>query len=251
MRVLVILPTYNERDNIESILRAAHGVLPDAGILVVDDSSPDGTAEIAGKVAADIGTIELLVRPKKEGLGPAYREGFRWGLEQGYDVLVEMDSDFSHDPSALPRLIAPIEDGAELVVGSRYVPGGAIPDWTTGRRLLSRFGNLYAKFLLGFDVEDSTAGFRAYAATLLQRIDLDEVRADSYGFQVEMTYRASLAGAKIVEVPIEFVDRVEGTSKMSAFTVAEALVLVTYWGARRLVVPAYRRIDAKAPASHS
>ena len=250
MRVLVILPTFNERDNIESILRAVHGVLPDARILVVDDSSPDGTAEIAGKVAADIGTIEILVRPKKEGLGPAYRAGFRWGLEQGFDVLVEMDSDFSHDPTALPRLLAPIEAGAELVVGSRYVPGGAIPDWTIGRRALSRFGNLYAKYLLGLDVEDSTAGFRAYAATLLGRIDLNEVRADSYGFQVEMTYRARMAGATIVEVPIKFVDRVEGTSKMSAFTVAEALILVTYWGARRLVAPAYRRVNTTTPARH-
>lgn len=241
MRVLVVLPTYNERPNIERMLRAVHGVLPQAGILVVDDSSPDGTAEIAAKVAADIGVVEVLERPRKTGLGAAYRDGFRWGLDEGYDVLVEMDSDFSHDPAALPSLLSPLERGAELVIGSRYVPGGAIPDWTIGRKLLSRFGNIYATHLLGLGVEDATAGFRAYSAPLLGRMELAAVRADSYGFQVEMTYRARLAGATIVEVPIRFVDRVEGTSKMSTFTVAEALVLVTYWGARRLIVPSYRR----------
>jgi dolichol-phosphate mannosyltransferase len=247
VRVLVVLPTYNERANIEAMLRAIGATLPSAAVLVVDDSSPDGTAEIAEKVAADLGCVEVLSRPKKTGLGAAYRDGFRWGLEHGYQVLVEMDSDFSHDPNALPELIAPIEDGrAELVIGSRYVPGGSIPDWTAGRRLISRLGNVYAKLLLGLGVEDSTAGYRAYSGELLSRLDLEAVRADSYGFQVEMTYLARLAGARVIEVPIKFVDRVVGTSKMSTFTIAEALVLVTYWGLRRLAIPKYRHPLAPA-----
>jgi dolichol-phosphate mannosyltransferase len=235
MRVLVVLPTFNEAANIERMLREVRKHLPDASILVVDDSSPDGTAEIAERAAGELGAIEVLVRPEKNGLGPAYRAGFAWGLERGYDGFVEMDSDFSHDPAALPSLVAAFAAGAELVIGSRYVPGGSIPDWSLRRRLLSRFGNRYAKALLGLRVEDSTAGFRVYAASLLRRIPLDEVRADGYGFQIEMTYRARRAGAPITEVPIRFVDRVEGESKMSMSTVTEALALVTVWGLRRLV----------------
>ena len=234
VRVLVVLPTYNESDNIERILRAVREALPLANILVVDDSSPDGTAGIAEKVADDLGAIDVFVRPEKNGLGPAYRAGFRWGLDRGYDALVEMDSDFSHDHAALPLLVAPVEAGAELSIGSRYVPGGEIPQWSVSRRMLSRFGNLYAKVMLGLGVEDSTAGFRVYAASLLRRIDLESVRADGYGFQIEMTYRARQLGARIVEVPIRFIDRVEGTSKMSRSTVTEALSLVTAWGLRRI-----------------
>ncbi len=235
MRVLVVLPTYNERENIANVLQAIRRVRPDAELLVVDDSSPDGTAEIAKEVAGELSSIEVLVRPGKNGLGTAYREGFRWGIAQGYEICVEMDSDFSHDPRALPELLAPIERGdADVVIGSRYVPGGTIPNWSLGRRLLSRLGNLYSKVLLGLTVEDSTAGYRAYAASVINAIDLDLVHADSYGFQVEMTYRAQNAGARIVEVPIHFVDREKGTSKMSTFTVVEALALVSWWGLRRL-----------------
>ena len=237
MRVLVVLPTYNERENIEAILRAVRATVPDASILVVDDSSPDGTAELAEKTAADLGSIEVLRRVAKNGLGPAYRDGFRWGLARGYEALVEMDSDFSHDPGELPQLLAALGGGVELVIGSRYIPGGSIPNWSLLRRLISRFGNIYAKVLLGLGVEDSTAGYRVYAAGLLERLDLDRVRADSYGFQIEMTFLTRQAGSGIVEVPIHFVDRVAGTSKMSTFTVVEAFTLVTGWGLRRILSP--------------
>jgi dolichol-phosphate mannosyltransferase len=233
MRVLVVLPTYNESATIEAILRRVRVALSHAEILVVDDSSPDGTALIAEKIGAELGNVSVLVRPEKNGLGPAYRAGFCWGLERGFDAFVEMDSDFSHDPDALCSLVAPLSDGYEVSIGSRYVPGGKIPNWRFSRRFLSRAGNLYAKALLSLGVEDSTAGFRAYRASVLRRIDLDKVRADGYGFQIEMTYLAKRAGAAITEVPISFVDRVEGTSKMSLHTVIEALVLVTLWGLER------------------
>ena len=244
MRVLVVLPTYNERANIERILAEVRSHLPVADVLVVDDSSPDGTAEAAEKVAVELGSIEVLVRPEKNGLGPAYRAGFAWGLERGYEAFVEMDSDFSHDPAALPELVAPMEVGADLVIGSRYIPGGSIPEWSTSRRLLSRSGNIYANLVLGLGVEDSTAGFRVYSARILRAIDLGSVRADGYGFQIEMTYRARRAGAVIREVPIRFVDRVAGTSKMSTSTVSEALLLVTAFGARRIWRSLTLRLEA-------
>lgn len=218
------------------MLREVRSSLPDANILVVDDSSPDGTAKIAQEVGEECGSIDLVVRDVKEGLGPAYRAGFRWGIARGFEAFIEMDSDFSHDPTALPSLVAPLTEGADVVIGSRYVPGGAIPDWKLSRRLISRFGNLYAKWLLGFDVEDSTAGFRAYTATILDRIDLDSVTASGYGFQIEMTYRAQQAGAVIREVPIRFVDRVDGESKMSSSVVVEAFSLVSRWGVQRIIL---------------
>jgi dolichol-phosphate mannosyltransferase len=235
MRVLVVLPTYNEGATIERILRRVRAVLTDAEILVVDDSSPDGTAEIAEKIGAELGAIDVLVRPEKNGLGPAYRAGFAWGLERGFDAYVEMDSDFSHNPDALAAVVAPLSNGYEVSIGSRYIPGGTIPNWAVSRRLLSRWGNVYANVMLSLGVEDSTSGFRAYSASVLRRIALDSVRADGYGFQIEMTYRASRAGARIIEVPIAFVDRVEGTSKMSLHTVVEALGLVTLWGVVRVL----------------
>ena len=247
MRSLVVLPTYNEAANITRILESVRHACPQAGVLVVDDSSPDGTADLVKHAAEDLGGIDLLVRPAKAGLGNAYKAGFGWGLEHGYEAFVEMDSDFSHDPADLPRLLAPLEAGqAELAIGSRYVPGGAIPNWSVSRRLLSRCGNLYAKHALGLGVEDSTAGYRAYARTLLERIDFASVRADSYGFQIEMTYFSILAGAKVAEVPIRFVDRVEGDSKMSRHTVTEALLIVTGLAARRLLRAALRRRGAPA-----
>lgn len=234
MRVLVVLPTFNEAATIEKILARVRGALPDASVLVVDDGSPDGTAKIAADVGERSGNVEVLSRPVKMGLGSAYRDGFNWGLEHGYDVFVEMDSDFSHDPDALPGIVAPLGDGYEVCIGSRYVAGGSIPNWSLPRRMLSRGGNIYADLTLGLKVKDCTAGFRAYSASVLRRIDLSTVRAESYGFQIEMTYRAINVGARIKEVPIRFVDRELGTSKMSAFTVVEALGLVTRWGAGRL-----------------
>ena len=235
MRVLVVLPTYNEAATIESILGRVRGALPDASILVVDDASPDGTAKIAADVGERCGKVEVLSRPSKMGLGSAYRDGFRWGLERGYEAFVEMDSDFSHDPDALPTIVAPLADGYEVCIGSRYVPGGSIPNWSFPRRMLSRGGNIYADLLLGLGVKDSTAGFRAYSASVLGRIELGSVKAESYGFQIEMTYRAIKLGARIKEVPIRFVDRELGTSKMSTYTVVEALGLVSWWGLKRVV----------------
>ncbi|MDA8291827.1 MAG: polyprenol monophosphomannose synthase [Actinomycetota bacterium] len=249
MRVLVVLPTFNESATIARLLRAVRESLPDADVLVVDDTSPDGTAKIAREVADELGGIEVLSRPEKQGLGPAYRAGFAWGLERGYEAFVEMDSDFSHDPAALPALVDPLTRGYEVSIGSRYVPGGRIPDWTLVRRLLSRGGNVYADVVLSLRVKDSTAGFRAYAATVLRRIDMDGIQADGYGFQIEMTYLSRCAGARVAEVPITFVDRVEGTSKMSMRTVTEALRLVTLWGVRRLVARTPDRV--RPPARRS
>ena len=240
MQVLVVIPTYNESENIDRVLRRVRGALPDATVLVVDDGSPDGTGDIAEKVGTEIGNIELLRRTEKSGLGSAYRAGFRWGLDRGFDVCIEMDADLSHDPDALPDLVAPLGKGFELVIGSRYVPGGSIPNWAWHRRLLSRGGNVYASTLLGLGVTDSTSGFRAYSASVLNRIALDNIRAEGYGFQIEMTYQAKRAGAPIVEVPIRFVDRTEGESKMSMIIVVEALGLVTWWGIQR-VVQVFRR----------
>ena len=235
MRVLVVLPTFNEAATIADILDRVRRALPDASVLVVDDNSPDGTAKIAEEASGSLGSVDVLSRPGKLGLGSAYRDGFRWGLERGYEAMVEMDSDFSHDPDVLPTLIATLGEGYELCIGSRYVPGGSTPKWSLPRRLLSRGGNIYADLLLGLDVRDSTAGFRAYAATVLRRIDLGSIGAESYGFQIEMTYRAIGVGAKVKEVPIRFVDRELGTSKMSTYTVVEALWLVTWWGVKRAV----------------
>ena len=237
VRILVVLPTYNEGLTIERILRAVRKSVPDADVLVVDDSSPDGTADLARGLGEELGSVDVLVRPEKNGLGPAYRAGFAWGLERGYDAFVEMDSDFSHDPFELPSLVAALDAGADVVIGSRYVPGGKIPDWTLSRRMISRFGNLYAKWMLDLGVEDSTSGFRIYSSRALKVIDLDDVSASGYGFQIEMTYRARRARAVISEVPICFVDRVDGESKMSSSVVTEAFGLVTKWGVLRLLVP--------------
>ncbi len=235
MDVLVVLPTYNESQNIDHVLRRIRTAVPAASVLVVDDGSPDGTADMAERIGKELGSIEVLRRDEKSGLGSAYRAGFRWGLERDFDACIEMDADLSHEPEALPGLIDGLAGGNELVIGSRYIPGGSIPNWAWHRRLLSRGGNLYASALLGLGVADATAGFRAYAAPILERIDLDRIRAEGYGFQIEMTYEARREGARILEIPIRFVDRVEGESKMSTFIVVEALALVTWWGVRRLL----------------
>jgi dolichol-phosphate mannosyltransferase len=232
VRTVVVLPTYNEAENIEDVLRRARTAVPSAGILVVDDSSPDGTAKIVEELADEIGDVQVLRRPAKAGLGSAYRFGFAAAMDEGADVLVEMDSDLSHDPADLPALLAAVEHGADLAIGSRYVPGGRIPNWSWRRKMLSRWGNRYAAGMLGLAVNDATAGFRAYRATALERIDLSRIRADGYGFQIEMTYRLVQRGGRVVEVPIAFVDRRRGSSKMSSRIVLEALALVTWWSVR-------------------
>ncbi len=234
MQTLVILPTYKEAENITAILRAIRSSVIDIHVLVVDDASPDGTAELAEKLSLELGGIYLLKRRAKSGLGSAYREGFAWGLEQGYEALIEMDADFSHDPGALGSLINAVEQGADLVIGSRYVQGGSIPNWTLHRRLLSQWGNIYAAYCLGLPIRDLTSGFRVFRASLLQNLDLDKIQAEGYGFQIEMAYKSQQIGAKIVEVPISFTDRVKGESKMSMKTVIEALFLVGIWGILRV-----------------
>lgn len=240
MRLLVVLPTYNEVLNVTSMLQTLRTVVPDAHILVVDDASPDKTADVADAVGGDLGQIHVLHRRGKSGLGSAYRDGFTWGLDEGFDTFVEIDCDFSHDPEALPILLAAAQD-YEVVIGSRYVPGGRIPQWKLSRRLLSRGGNQYASVMLGLGVADSTAGYRVYSRTALEKIDYQSVRADGYGFQIEMTYRARRGGASIVEVPISFRDRQRGLSKMSSSIVYEALWLVTKWAIQR---PTRRHLNA-------
>ena len=230
MRVLVVIPTYNEAENIAEVVRLVRAAVPDAHVLVVDDNSPDGTADLVADMADGDGRVHLLRRPGKAGLGAAYRAGFAWGRAEGFDVMVEMDADLSHDPSALPSLLAAVDDGADLAIGSRYVPGGSIPDWAWHRKALSRWGNRYVGAMLQLGVADATAGYRAYRATMLDRLDLASIRADGYGFQIEMTYRTAGKGGRIVEVPIAFTDRTRGTSKMSGRIIAEALLLVTRWG---------------------
>ena len=232
MRALVVLPTYNEILNIETMLRTIRRIVPQAHILVVDDASPDGTADVATRVGDELGQIALLRRSRKAGLGGAYRAGFAWGIEHAYDHMVEIDCDFSHDPAALPTLLAAAEDH-DVVIGSRYVEGGHIPQWSWSRRLLSRGGNRYASFMLGLEVADSTAGYRVYSASALERLRFADVTADGYGFQIEMTYRARRSGASIIEVPISFTDRALGESKMSSAIVFEALWLVTKWAVER------------------
>lgn len=231
MKTLVVLPTYNESATIAEVLRRIRAsATDDIDVLVVDDNSPDGTADLADALAAEVGGIEVLRRPGKAGLGSAYREGFKLGLARGYEALVEMDADLSHDPSVLGDLLAEIESGADMAIGTRYMPGGKIPDWAWQRRAISRAGNLYARCMLGLPARDATSGYRAYHRRALERINLTAVRADGYGFQIEMAYKVDRAGGILAEVPIEFRDRTHGRSKMSSRIVVEALVLVTWWG---------------------
>ena len=242
MRTLVITPTYVEAENIDEFLRRARAALPSADILVVDDNSPDGTAGIAEAAAAELGGIDVLRRPVKQGLGSAYRAGFAIGLEKGYDALVQIDADLSHDPAVLPDLLREVESGADLAIGSRYVPGGEIPHWPWFRRALSRYGNLYAAFVLGTGVKDATSGYRAYRADTLKSIDYATTRSKGYGFQIETEYRVHVWGGRITEVPIVFTDRVRGYSKMSWFIFAEELLLVSWWGVRDRARRLWRRI---------
>jgi dolichol-phosphate mannosyltransferase len=230
MRPLIVMPTFEEADNIELMLRRLREVVPSADVLVVDDNSPDGTADLADKVGAEIGGIEVLRRPEKDGLGNAYRAGFAHGMSSGYDVLIQMDADFSHDPAAVPQLIGAIADGADVVIGSRYVPGGSIPHWPLYRRLLSKWGNRYATWILQLDVHDATAGFRAYRAPVLDGIGFLRTRANGYALQMEVSRRLAAWPGPVREVPITFTDRVRGTSKMPTTNIAEQMALVTWWG---------------------
>jgi len=219
----VILPTYNEAENLERIVGAVLERLPAYGrVLVVDDSSPDGTGEIADRLASAEDSVDVLHRPRKEGLGPAYLAGFRVALDDGADRIIEMDADFSHDPADLPRLIQATEE-ADLAIGSRYVSGGGVTDWGPMRRFISRGGSAYSRLALGLPVRDLTGGFKCYRRPVLETINLDTIEARGYAFQVETTYRAIRAGFRVVEIPITFKDRTDGSSKMSRSIVAEAM----------------------------
>jgi dolichol-phosphate mannosyltransferase len=229
-RVAVIVPTYNERANLEQIASRLRTAVPDADLLIVDDNSPDGTGEAADKLAAGDARIHVLHRPAKAGLGSAYIAGFRWALERDYGVLVEIDADGSHQPQELPALLAALEAGADLVIGSRYVPGGTVLNWPKSREILSRGGNTYARVMLGIKVRDATGGYRAFRATALRQVGLDEVESQGYCFQIDLALRVIRAGLTVVEVPITFVERTQGASKMSRAVVAEALWRVTQWG---------------------
>ncbi|HUR77802.1 MAG TPA: polyprenol monophosphomannose synthase [Acidimicrobiales bacterium] len=237
-----MLPTYNEVDNITSILDRIRDAVPEADMLVVDDGSPDGTAERVRWVANRMPGLNLLERTSKDGLGAAYRAGFAWGIDNHYDVLVEMDADGSHRPEDLPALIEAVRAGADLSIGSRYVAGGVIPKWNLARRMLSRGGNIYASAMLGIGVHDATSGFRAYRSSLLFRMSFADLRASGYGFQIEGAWRAVRSGARVTEVPITFEDRLAGESKMSKAIVVEALRLVTRWGLGERVARARARL---------
>lgn len=244
-RVLVIVPTYNEIESINTTLSRLRENVPEADVLVVDDGSPDGTGEAADRVAAADGQVKVLHRAAKQGLGRAYVAGFTWGLEDGYDVLVEMDADGSHQPEELPRLLDQLL-WADIVIGSRYVAGGRVLNWPRRRELLSRTANLYARTVMGIDVADATAGMRAFRAEALRKLDLESVESQGYCFQVDLAWRAVQAGLRVAEVPITFVERTHGESKMDSAVVREALWKVTMWGATHRWDQVRRRISATA-----
>lgn len=239
-RTVVIIPTYNEKDALPLITKRVRDSVPEADILVVDDNSPDGTGDIADGLAAADDHIHVMHRLGKGGLGAAYLAGFAWALQQGYDAVVEMDADGSHQPEQLPRLLAALED-ADLVLGSRYVRGGAVENWPKSRELLSRGGNAYTKLMLGVPLHDATGGYRAFRASTLRTIGLDSVASQGYCFQVDLAWRAHQRGLRVVEVPITFVERTTGTSKMSRAIVFEALWRVTVWGVDDRVTRIRRR----------
>jgi dolichol-phosphate mannosyltransferase len=218
---VVCLPTYNERENLEPMLRALGD--KDVRVLVIDDNSPDGTGELADRLAAELDYVEVLHRERKEGLGPAYLAGFRQALSGDAELVLEMDCDFSHDPNDVPRLLAAVADGADVALGSRYVPGGGVRNWGLLRRVISAGGSLYARVVLGVQVRDLTGGFKCYRRSVLETIELDSIHSKGYAFQIETTYRALRAGFEVVEVPITFADREVGGSKMSRGIVVEAI----------------------------
>jgi glycosyltransferase involved in cell wall biosynthesis len=224
---LVVMPTYREAANIGRALERVRTSVASSSVLVVDDDGGDGTAEVAEQVGRELGRVEVLRRPGKTGLASAYRAGFSWGLERGYEVLVGMDADLSHDATALPRLLGALSAGADVVVGSRYIPGGSTVNWPLGRRALSRAGNWYAAHALGSGVADLTSAFRAYRATALRTVDFNALKAEGYGWLIELAYQLERSGAKFAEVPVQFINRAEGRSKMSPKIAVESLKVVT------------------------
>jgi dolichol-phosphate mannosyltransferase len=225
-RTLIVVPTYNERANIESFLRSVRGTAREASILVVDDNSPDGTGDLVDNLARSDSQISVMHRAGKLGLGTAYLEGFAWGMARGFDRFIEMDADFSHDPKYLKDFSAALDAGADVAVGSRNIPGGSVEGWGLGRHVISKGGSLYSRLVLGVSVHDLTTGYKAFTRRALETLDLSKVQSNGYCFQIEMTYRAIQRGLKVVEVPIVFVDRREGQSKMSKKIFVEALGVV-------------------------
>lgn len=225
-RILIVTPTYNERDNLETFVRDVLDVLPTAHILVVDDASPDGTGEIADRLAREDERIRVMHRPGKLGIGSAYVQAFQRGLEEGYEVFFEMDTDLSHDPRYLPDFLEAIARGADVVIGSRNIPGGGVEGWGLGRHVLSKGGSLYSRTILGLSVRDLTSGYKAFTRSALEAIDLERIRSEGYSFQIELTFRAIRRGFRVAEVPIVFVDRRVGQSKMSRRIFAEAVGVV-------------------------
>lgn len=225
-RVLVVTPTYNEADNLEAFVRSLFEVLPEAHVLVVDDASPDGTGKIADRLAGSDERVRVLHRSGKLGIGSAYIDGFRLGLREGYDVFVQMDTDLSHDPAHLPAMLRALEQGADVVLGSRNIPGGGVRGWGLGRHVLSKGGSLYSRAILGLDIRDLTSGYKVFRRRTLETIELGTIRSEGYSFQIEMTWRALRAGLRVEEVPIVFVDRRAGKSKMSRAIFLEAVAMV-------------------------
>ncbi|HSO17114.1 MAG TPA: polyprenol monophosphomannose synthase [Arthrobacter sp.] len=230
MRVLTIIPTYNELESLPKTLGRLRTAVPGSDVLVVDDNSPDGTGQLADRIAAEDSQVHVLHRAGKAGLGAAYIAGFKWGLDAGYDVLVEMDADGSHQPEQLPQLLEAVEQGADLAMGSRWVPGGSVVNWPLYRQAISRVGSTYARLMLGMKIKDVTGGFRAFRRSTLEKLNLDSVDSVGYGFQVDLAWRVAKLGLTIVERPITFVERELGASKMSGNIVVEAMINVTKWG---------------------
>lgn len=252
VKVLVMIPTYNERPSLPITLARLRASVPDADVLVIDDNSTDGTAAWADENAAEDAQVSVMHREAKNGLGQAYLAGMRWGLDRGYDVLVEMDADGSHQPEQLPALLDRIAAGADVVLGSRWVPGGSVENWPVARQAISRAGNVYTRLALGIPLGDPTGGFRAYRRQALERIGVDKVQSQGYCFQVDMAWRAVQLGLDVQEVPIAFVEREHGVSKMSRNIIAEALVNVTGWGIRhraRQAADAARRVAGRSAGS--
>ncbi|KHL00338.1 polyprenol monophosphomannose synthase [Sinomonas humi] len=230
MRILTIIPTYNELESLPKTLGRLRSAVPASDVLVADDNSPDGTGELADRIAAEDPQVHVMHRKGKEGLGAAYIAGFKWALERDYDVVVEMDADGSHQPEQLPRLLEAVEQGADLVIGSRWVRGGTVVNWPVYRQAISRTGSTYARLMLGLKIKDMTAGYRAFRRTTLEKLDLDAVESVGYGFQVDLAWRVARMGLKVAEVPVTFVERELGASKMSGNIVVEAMLNVTKWG---------------------
>ncbi len=241
MRTLVVIPTYNEKDNIESLIREIHRHVPEADILIVDDNSPDGTWKLVEEISRRDPRVHLIKRPGKMGLGTAYVEGFKWALERGYDVIVQMDADFSHSPEDIPRLLEEIRRGADFVVGSRYKSGVNVVNWPLKRLMISYFANVYARFMTGVPIRDLTGGFKAWRREVLESIDLDNIRSNGYSFQIEMNFKAYRRGFRPSEIPIIFYERRSGKSKFSRGIILEAALMVVRLALRRLLPERKRR----------